>query len=138
MSLTLLITIIIVTICVAILVVGIIRDNGDMAFGGFLLTVITAIFGFGLACGVIPLSTNYTKLDSTVVEYKYYEKFSTIIMMYDDTIYNSGEIKDLNSINNLDYFVFEEDINGYGVVVKTKLHIVEKGKVDDYIEKAFK
>lgn len=138
MSLTLLITIIIVTICVAILVVGIIRDNGDMAFGGFLLTVITAIFGFGLACGVIPSSTNYTKLDSTVVEYKYYEKFSRIIMMYDDTIYYSSEIKDLNSMHNLDYFVFEEDINGYGVVVKTKLHIVEKGKVDDYIEKAFK
>lgn len=125
-------------ICVGVLIMGIIKENGDMTFLGFLLIILTGVFGFGIACGVITSSTDYTKLDSTVVEYKYYEKYSTIIMMYDDTIYHSSEIKDLNAINNLDYFVFEEAINGYGARIKTNLHIVEKGKVDDYIEKAFK
>ena len=138
MSLTLLIIIGITIVNIIVLVIFVGRDNADGAMSSLVSLFVVVTVGFGLICGVLPIYSGYTQLAPTEVEYKFYENSSKIIMVYDNRIYSSTSIKDLNAINNLDYFVLEEDNNAYGGTMQKHLHIVEKGKVDDYIEKALK
>ena len=138
MSLILLITIGVAIINTVVIIICFVRGKVDGALAFLLSLVMVGMIGFGFICGFIVSDTVYTKLNPIEVEYKFYENSSNIIMVYGDKIYSSGKIKDLNAINNLDYFVFEEGYNAYGGTMKRRLHIVEKGKVDDYIEKALK
>lgn len=114
-----------------------IKENDGISFVMiFFFGTVTIVggIGFGLICGGLTWNSTYEKISPNKVETFIFKDNGIVASAYDGILYTSKDIKDLNAVNNVDYYTLVIEYNAYNSELRKRLYPIEKGKIDDYIK----
>lgn len=125
-----------ILITVLAIILGIKKHNELVFAMIFLIGTITIVggLGFGLICSVVTWNKTHQKISPDKVETNIFKNNGIVASAYDGRLYQSKDIKDLNAVNNIDYYILVIKYNAYNVETCRLLYPIEKGKINDCIK----